>query len=211
MMPLNQVRLLIAIAVCFTTNGYANYWGYNGIVQNQTYQIEFTPLIPQNTTYWATMSVSSIGGYGGIQQWLSSNPTTDHGGLFSIWDTTATNADSFVVGYPMTQIAAPYQVGWLDGYISDPTDQLSGSPIFHTFYPNIAIPRPSISKPKVTTNKAFSMTISGELGRQYRIQVSTNLVTWGDITNLISTSATWQFIDSLLTNYPQRFYRVASP
>jgi hypothetical protein len=98
-MQLNHVRLLIAIAVCFTTNGYANYWGYNGIVQNQTYQLEFTPRIVQNSTYWATMSVGSIGGYGGIQQAYSSNPVTDHGGLYSIWDSTSTNTDSFVFGY----------------------------------------------------------------------------------------------------------------
>jgi len=91
--------LLAGFFVLIARSAHANYWGYNGVVQNQTYQLEFTPLIAQNTTYWATMSVSSIGGYGGIQQWNSSNPTTDHGGLYSIWDSTATNTDSFVVGY----------------------------------------------------------------------------------------------------------------
>jgi hypothetical protein len=80
-------------------NTHANYWGYNGIVPNQTYQVEFTPRIVENTTYWATMSVSSIGGYGGIQQLGSPNPTTDHVGLFSIWDSTSTTADAFVFGY----------------------------------------------------------------------------------------------------------------
>jgi hypothetical protein len=173
---------------------------------------------PLNATNLALTSVLFIGNAWGsfttneieaVRQYVANG-----GGLFLAglgWSWMAYHTGMTMNDYPMTQIAAPYQVGWLDGYISDPTDQLSGSPIFHTFYPNITIPRPSVSKPKVTTNKAFSMTISGELGRQYRIQVSTNLVTWGDITNLISTNATWQFIDSLLTNYPQRFYRVASP
>ena len=40
--------------------------------------------------------------------------------------------------YPMTKLAAPYQVRWLRSFfISDPTNQLDGSAIFHTFYPNI--------------------------------------------------------------------------
>ena len=98
-MPVNRVRLFVVIAMLFAANCPANYWGYNGIVQNQSYQLEFTPRVVQNSTYWATMSVGSIGGYGGIQQGYSSNPATDHGGLFSIWDSTSTNADSFVIGF----------------------------------------------------------------------------------------------------------------
>jgi Domain of unknown function (DUF3472)/Malectin domain len=73
----------------------ANYWGYNNIVQNQTYQLEFTPRISQNNTYWATMSVSSIGGYGGIQQ---HGAPGDNWGLFSLWDSSDTVIDSFVAG-----------------------------------------------------------------------------------------------------------------
>ena len=45
------------------------------------------------------MSVSSIGGYGGIQQWNSANPRTDHGGLYSIWDTSPKSLDAFVIGF----------------------------------------------------------------------------------------------------------------
>lgn len=74
----------------------ANYWGFDNIVQNQTYQMEFTPTIEADTTYWATMSVSSIGGYGGIQQ---GSGTSDHRGLFSLWDSTSTNIDALVSGY----------------------------------------------------------------------------------------------------------------
>ncbi|MEI6392762.1 MAG: hypothetical protein WCT12_16860 [Verrucomicrobiota bacterium] len=72
---------------------------YKHAAPNQTYQLEFTPRIVQNTTYWATMSVSSIGGYGGIQQWNSASPSTDHVGLYSIWDSTETTMDAFVFGY----------------------------------------------------------------------------------------------------------------
>jgi VCBS repeat-containing protein len=44
--------------------------------------------------------------------------------------------------YPMTRMAAPYGVGWLTSYISDPTDWIIDSsgyvtPVFHTFYPDL--------------------------------------------------------------------------
>jgi hypothetical protein len=144
-----------------------------------------------------------------VRQYVSNG-----GGLLLVglgWSWLGYHAGMTLNDYPMTQMAAPYQVGWLDGYISDPTDQWSGSPIFHTFYPNISIPRPTISKPQVTIDKAFSLLVSGESGRQYRVQASTNLVSWVDITNLISTAGSWQFSDSFVTNFPRRFYRVTSP
>lgn len=39
--------------------------------------------------------------------------------------------------YPMNHLGAPFGIGWLEGTISDPTDQYDGSPVFHTFYPSI--------------------------------------------------------------------------
>jgi len=170
---------------------------------------------PLNATNLALASVLIIGNAGGsfttneievVRQYVANG-----GGLLLAGLGWAWLAYHPGTTYPMTQMAAPFQADWLNGYITDPTDQLSGSPIFHIFYPNISIPRPSISNAQIQQNANFSMLINGEPGRQYRIQVSTNMVTWGDITNLISTSGTWQFTDSLFTNYPQRFYRVASP
>ncbi len=87
---------LVASAALFACSAaHANYFGFSGVVENQTYQLEFTPRVSQNFTYWATMSVSSIGGYGGIQQHGSAN---DHWGLFSLWDSSGTVKDSLVAG-----------------------------------------------------------------------------------------------------------------
>ena len=36
--------------------------------------------------------------------------------------------------YPMNKIGRPFGVRWIDGYISDPTNNHEGAPIFHTFY-----------------------------------------------------------------------------
>jgi hypothetical protein len=41
--------------------------------------------------------------------------------------------------YPMNLIAEPYGIRWIDGYISDPTNNYEGQPIFHEFYPNIDV------------------------------------------------------------------------
>lgn len=43
--------------------------------------------------------------------------------------------------YPMMVLAAPYGIRWLrSAVISDPTDQYSGAPLYHTFHPDIAAP-----------------------------------------------------------------------
>jgi len=33
--------------------------------------------------------------------------------------------------YPMNKLGEPFGIRWIDGYISDPTDNHDGQPIFH--------------------------------------------------------------------------------
>jgi len=48
--PSTQLRKAVIggclLVMWFATNCPANYWGYHGIIQNQTYQLEFIP-VPQ--------------------------------------------------------------------------------------------------------------------------------------------------------------------
>jgi hypothetical protein len=53
--------------------------------------------------------------------------------------------------YPMTKVAEPYGVRWLRDFILDPTNNLNGSPVFHTFYPDIF---------QFGRNEAFSVILS---------------------------------------------------
>lgn len=72
----------------------------------------------------------------------------DGGGLFLVglgWSWKAYHGP--LDEYPMNKIAQPYGIQWIDGYISDPTDDYEGQPIFHTFYPDIEVE---------TTYEAFS-------------------------------------------------------
>ncbi len=47
-------------------------------------------------------------------------------------------------------------------------------------------------------------------GDQYRVDVSTNLVQWQTLTNLVVTGASGSFMDSLPASVPVRFYRLVA-
>jgi hypothetical protein len=59
----------------------------------------------------------------------------------------------------------------------------------------------------------FQLSLTGEIGRAYRIQAVTNISStdWQDIAGFTNTTATMLFLDSNTTNFPQRFYRAVSP
>ena len=56
----------------------------------------------------------------------------------------------------------------------------------------------------------FHLKVHGEVGRNYSIMVSTNLVNWMLLTNFACTSATMDLADPASPNSPYRFYRLAS-
>ncbi|MFC1977411.1 hypothetical protein ACFLWS_04000 [Chloroflexota bacterium] len=47
--------------------------------------------------------------------------------------------------YPMNKIAEPYGIRWIDGTITDPSNNYEGQPVFHTFYPSIELAGPTTS------------------------------------------------------------------
>lgn len=53
------------------------------------------------------------------------------------------------------------------------------------------------------------LNFSGEIGRGYRLQISTNLVTWNDLLSYTNTQATMSFSESISDT--RRFYRIISP
>lgn len=70
------------------------------------------------------------------------NFVTNGGGLLLTglgWSWEPYNPGFTLDDYPMNKIAEPYGIRWINGYISDPTDNYEGQPIFHTFYPNIEV------------------------------------------------------------------------
>jgi hypothetical protein len=59
----------------------------------------------------------------------------------------------------------------------------------------------------------FELAVTGEIGRTYRVQASSNLATtnWVDLFTLENMAGTTVFLDSAAGSYSQRFYRLISP
>jgi len=73
---------------------------------------------------------------------------------------------------------------------------------------NLAIPALAV---RSEGTNGFEVRMSGEVGRVYRIQSSTDLFTWDDWINFTNAQATTAFLDSANTASPRRFYRALSP
>jgi hypothetical protein len=54
----------------------------------------------------------------------------------------------------------------------------------------------------------FQLTVFGEMGRNYTLQASTNLVNWVPLFNFACTNWTMYLADPFATNYLFRFYRI---
>jgi hypothetical protein len=57
----------------------------------------------------------------------------------------------------------------------------------------------------------FEFAISGGLQRPYRIQVSSNLITWTNLAGVTNTPTKLPFVDRFAPQAPVRFYRTVSP
>lgn len=68
-----------------------------------------------------------------------------------------------------------------------------------------------LESPNLVISGGMGLSLTGEPGVNYRVDVSTDLTTWTPLTNFISTEATMHFFDSSATNFNQRFYRAVAP
>lgn len=57
----------------------------------------------------------------------------------------------------------------------------------------------------------FSWSLTGPLQQLYRIQASTNLLDWTDLTSVVATNSTILLNDPTAAGYRERFYRAVSP
>ncbi len=71
---------------------------------------------------------------------------------------------------------------------------------------------PPVRQPAQTLQTTgFQLSLSGEMGRSFRVQVTYDLLTWQDVTNFTSTATAFEFVDTRATNQTRGFYRVISP
>ena len=94
------------------------------------------------------------------------------------------------------------------GWLSDP----DATNFTHRFYRSVwQRPEVTLAGPPQFTGTQFRLQLAGEIGRVYRVQVSTNLTDWQPLTNVILTNPITPFLDGNAFNYPQRFYRFELP
>ncbi len=70
--------------------------------------------------------------------------------------------------------------------------------------------KPAVTDPSLAAGN-FSVTISGDSGPDYVVQVTTNLSStsnWVSIFTNVAASTPFQFLDGTTANFPQKFYRV---
>ena len=72
----------------------------------------------------------------------------------------------------------------------------------------IGIERPKLSLS--STVAPYDFTLTGETGRTYRVEATTNFVNWLPVTNLVNDTGSIQFTDHESTNTVRRFYRAVT-
>ena len=66
--------------------------------------------------------------------------------------------------------------------------------------------------PSASGSNTFTLNFSGSSNATYSIWASTDLASWQDIgTPVESPPGSYQFTDSMVTNWPQRFYSITAP
>jgi hypothetical protein len=67
--------------------------------------------------------------------------------------------------------------------------------------------RPLLSAPTLSTNGQFRVVLSGDVGPDYTVQISTNLLNWTPLFTTNFSLLPAEFLESSASNNSARFYR----
>ena len=70
---------------------------------------------------------------------------------------------------------------------------------------------PLIRQVLMLPNRSLQIIMTGAVGNVFRVEGSTDLLTWQNITSLTNLTGTLQFTDPGATNFSRRFYRLVMP
>ena len=139
--------------------------------------------------------------------WFKYGASTNYGGL-----TTPTNigsgGNSVSLAAALTNLVAGgtyhYQL-----VASNTVGTTAGGDLAFTL---LQPPPPSVSSANLLHNGSFTLQFSGGPNRGYALQVSTNLTTWTNLTNLTAgANGVFSYTDTNTANYHTRFYRLETP
>jgi len=80
-----------------------------------------------------------------------------------------------------------------------------------TFTVAVAAPADVRLAAAVLPGGVFVLTIAGDVGRTYFVEVSEDLIDWALLTDVVATAATVEVRDPMAAGVGARFYRVVSP
>jgi uncharacterized repeat protein (TIGR03803 family) len=122
----------------------------------------------------------------------------------------ATNGLNYSVfwncGYPSPVNPEASVIQGADGAIYGTCSYGGGGQEFGGVF-RLTIFQPSLVIASVSSNNVAQFSLNGVANSTYRIDVSTDLLQWVELTNLLDNTGTVEFADPDSSNYPQRFYR----
>ena len=185
-------------AVTFTATASATYRiavaGFNGSFGNFTLNWQ-QPSAPVFTSQPSGSSNVIAGANVTFSASAIGTPTPTYQWLFNSTNITGATATSFTTNNVQTNNTGNYSViasntgGSITSSAAHLQVYISATPLFSNFG---------------FTNHQFKMTVSGVTNGSYIVQASTNLINW---VNLNTNVATFNYTDTIATNFPMRFYR----
>ena len=129
---------------------------------------------------------------------ISASPSLTNGTVITVIENDGTDAViGTFSGLPQNHAFSAAGYWWRVSYTGG-----DGNDVVVTL---IAPPSPQLSAG--LSGIQLQLGLVGEIGRTFEIDVSTNLVNWGLMTNLFNATGTLLFTDPFATNYNRRFYR----
>ncbi len=116
-------------------------------------------------------------------------------------DITGANLAAYTVANVQDSDAGSYSVR-----VSNAAGAITSNPATLQIIP-IVTSHPVFETPRWSSPAGFSLALRGQAQTWYRIQRSTNLVNWFDLTNLMASGVLTQIVDQDATNELKRFYR----
>ena len=109
----------------------------------------------------------------------------------------------------LTNVTFP-EAGAYSVVVSNLAGTVTSAPATLTVATSIIQP-PTAQTGAAIRSTGFTLDLALEVGRSFRVQGSSDLVIWADVTNFVSTVQAVQFVDAAAQTLPLRFYRIVSP
>jgi hypothetical protein len=154
-------------------------------------------------TNWTSLAGTNTGGSWPVMNTLG-NCLAFGNGLFVAGPGLLTSVD----GETWNRRAHPFE-----GYVSDICFG-QGTFVVATskgIYQSAEVSKPYIDAKRMPDGDKVRLTVSGEVGRPYRLQTSTNLSTWTDHGRFTNTTFSADLTNSVGAGTNQLFFRVVSP